>query len=105
MAGYKVLVVEDEDDLRKAIVAAFESVGKYECIEARDGEEALARAREGDINLVLTDLQMPRLSGDRLLEALHAFNPEIPVIMMTGFGSVESAVDLLRKGAYDYITK
>jgi DNA-binding NtrC family response regulator len=102
---YKILIVEDEEDLRHAVADAFEIQGQYDCLQAKDGVEAFARVREEPINLVLTDLHMPRMDGAALLEAIRGYNPEIPVLVMTGFGTVESAVELLKKGAYDYITK
>ena len=105
MTRYRILVVDDEDDLRTAVVEAFQAEGSYDCEQAADGDEALARVRQGDINLVLTDLAMPRMSGDQLVEAVHQFNPEIPIVVMTAFATIESAVELLRAGAYDYVTK
>jgi len=101
----RVLVVDDEPDLRAAVAATFAEASRHDCVVAADGVEALERVKQGDINLVLTDLMMPRMDGARLLQELRRFNPEIPVMMMTSHGSIDSAVGLLRNGAYDYITK
>lgn len=105
MKRYKILIVDDEAELRRSLADVVETDGSYESVEAANGEEAMVRVRSGDINLVLTDLAMPKMDGGELVDAMRAFNPEIPVVVMTGYATVENAVELLRRGAYDYVTK
>jgi DNA-binding NtrC family response regulator len=72
---------------------------------ASDGQEALERVQSGEIDILITDIRMPVLSGDELLTTVKANYPTIPVIIMTGYGSIEGAVDYLHRGADDYLTK
>src|SRR5688572_21730749 len=72
---------------------------------ASDGQEALDRVKSGNIDILITDIRMPVLSGDELLTTVKATFPFIPVIIMTGYGSIEGAVDYLHRGADDYLTK
>lgn len=100
----KLLIVDDEKHIREGLEKAL-SLDGYEVDLASDGGEALEKIDEGDIDLVITDLKMPKLSGDELMkEALERF-PYLPVIILTGHGTIENAVEAMRNGAYDYITK
>src|SRR5205085_5654919 len=72
---------------------------------AADGQEALERVQTGEIDILITDIRMPVLSGDELLNTVKTNYPSIPVIIMTGYGSIEGAVDYLHRGADDYLTK
>jgi DNA-binding NtrC family response regulator len=72
---------------------------------ASDGQEALERVQSGEIDILITDIRMPVLSGDELLTTVKTNYPQIPVIIMTGYGSIEGAVDYLHRGADDYLTK
>ncbi|WP_051184666.1 sigma-54-dependent transcriptional regulator [Desulfatiglans anilini] len=77
----------------------------YTVVEAADGEEAIAKAREQAFDLILMDIRMLKVSGLEALSAIKAFNPAIPIIVMTAYASVETAVSALKQGAYDYLTK
>ena len=102
----RLLIVEDDAAMRDLLQEDLEQVG-YATITAADGREALAFIhRERDpIDLVITDVQMPGLKGDELLAALRQHRPEAPVIIITAFGSVGQAVEMMKKGAFQYLTK
>ena len=100
----RVLVVDDDQAIREALSRTLEKFG-YEVVLAEDGQVGLDRLREAEIHILLADLQMPRLSGQELLKAAKAIAPDIEVIVITGHGTVEDAVDAMKEGAYDFITK
>ena len=77
----------------------------YDIVEADDGDVAIHLVREREIDLVLLDLKMQRVGGMEALAAIHQVKPALPVIMITAFSSVESAVEAMKKGAFDYVTK
>ncbi len=99
-----ILVAEDEALLRRILAGLFEEAG-YHVVAASTGREALERFAESAPDLVVTDIRMPEMDGIELLERLKALDPEVLVIIMTAFSSVESAVAALRAGAHDYIVK
>ncbi|MDR1143991.1 MAG: sigma-54 dependent transcriptional regulator [Spirochaetaceae bacterium] len=101
---FRLLVADDEKNIREGLAAALEMDG-YEVVTAGDGAEALSRYEKGDIDLVITDLRMPGLSGGELQKKIGAGNPALPVIILTGHGTVENAVTAMRNGAYDFLTK
>ncbi|MFQ3547203.1 MAG: sigma-54 dependent transcriptional regulator [Termitinemataceae bacterium] len=101
---FRLLVVDDEKNIREGLAAALEMDG-YEVIVAADGDEAYKRFQKGDIDLVITDLRMPGLSGEELLRRINTESPGVPVIVLTGHGTVETAVEAMRNGAYDFLTK
>lgn len=99
-----VLVVDDEKNIREGLALAFESEG-YETKTAEDGEIAWEMINKTLIDLVVTDLRMPKLSGHDLLKKIYSTYPNIPVIVLTGHGSIEDAVMAMREGAADFFTK
>jgi nitrogen regulation protein NR(I) len=99
-----VLIVDDEVNIRKVLAAMLKREG-YEVTTAGDGEQALAAMQRAAIDVVVTDLVMPRLGGLELLKRLSADYPDVPVIFITAHGTVDSAVAALKAGAFDYITK
>ncbi len=101
---YTVLIIDDEKNIREGLGAALE-LEDYTVALASDGKEGLERIQKGDIDLVITDLRMPKISGEQVLAKITAENPGIPVIVLTGHGSIDSAVDAMRNGAYDFLTK
>ena len=101
---YTVLIIDDEKNIREGLAAALE-LEDYTVALASDGKEGLERIQRGDIDLVITDLRMPKISGEQVLAKITAENPGIPVIVLTGHGSIDSAVDAMRNGAYDFLTK
>lgn len=100
----KVLIVDDELNMRVVLHAMLKKKG-YQVSEAADGLEALEHLGKEVIDVIVTDLKMPRLNGLGLLEGVKTRHPEIPVIIITAHGTIETAVDALKKGAFDYITK
>jgi two-component system NtrC family response regulator len=100
----RILVVDDDESLRWVTRAQLQQSG-YEVNAATDGNQALENIRQAPPDLVITDLQMPGMSGLELLKKIRADHPEIIVIMVTAFGTVENAVVAMKAGAYDYITK
>src|SRR4051812_47647250 len=100
----QILVVDDEANLRRVLTAQLARDG-YEVHAAEDGEEGLALLREHHIDLVITDLRMPRMDGMELLRQALRVDAELPVVMLTAHGTVDNAVEALKTGAFDYITK
>lgn len=99
-----ILVVDDDRVMRKMLRALFESNG-YEVVEAQSTDCGLEQAATREFDVVLSDIQMPGRSGIQLVSELHRLRPQTPVVLMTAFGSMESAVEAVRVGAQDYITK
>lgn len=104
MTGKRILVVEDDESLRRVTQFQLEQAG-YQVLTASDGSKALALLEKAPQDLVITDLMMPGISGLELLKRIRADYPETIVILVTAFGSVESAVEAMKIGAYDFITK
>ena len=102
--GIRFLVVDDEESIRRLCITVAQAMG-FTCMEAATGEEALARLDEQPANIILTDLIMPRMSGLEFLERVKRILPRAEVAVMTGHGSVETAVQAMKLGAYDYIAK
>ncbi len=100
----KILVVDDEANYLKVISASLGN-DRYSVETARTGEEALEKFNGGSYDLVLTDIKMPGMDGETLLGKIREAKPSLPVILMTGYGTIESAVDAMKKGAYTYLTK
>lgn len=99
-----ILVVEDKESMAEMLKETLET-GGYKVICARDGTEGISSLKEGKIDLVLTDLKVPRKNGIEILKASKEENDLVPVIIMTAFGSVETAVAAMKEGAFDFITK
>ncbi|HEY9073456.1 MAG TPA: response regulator, partial [Desulfobaccales bacterium] len=99
-----ILVVDDEVNYLTVMETLLGDTG-YEVLTAPSGLEALKIAGASDLDLVLTDMKMPKMSGIELLDELHRLYPDLPVIIMTAFGTVEKAVTAMKKGAFDYILK
>ena len=99
-----ILVVDDEQTIRELLLRLLRS-RKYDVTTARDGYEALSLLKSEQFDIVLSDIKMPGLNGIELLEKAVEIAPHMLVIMMTGFGTIELAVDAMKKGAYDFVTK
>src|SRR5437868_13767635 len=99
----RIVLADDELNLRKVLGAILTRDG-YEVLEAADGERALQLAESG-VSTLITDLKMPKLDGMGLLRKVVADFPEVPVIMITAHGSVDSAVEAVKLGAFDYLEK
>jgi two-component system, NtrC family, response regulator AtoC len=100
----RLLIVDDEQTIRRLCMTVGESLG-FHCLEAESGDAALTLLDEQPVHMVLTDMVMPRMSGIEFLEQAKRAHPRIEVAVMTGHGSVETAVQAMKLGAYDYIAK
>lgn len=101
---FTILIIDDEKNIREGLAANFE-MEDYNVRTASNGAEGLELISHGDIDLVITDLKMNGISGEQVLAKVTAETPGIPVIILTGHGSIDSAVDAMRHGAYDFLTK
>jgi DNA-binding NtrC family response regulator len=101
---FKLLVADDEKNIREGLAAALEMDG-YEVVTAADGAEGWKRFNKGDIDLVISDLRMPGMGGEEFMRRIGVETPGVPVIILTGHGTVENAVAAMRDGAYDFLTK
>ncbi len=104
MSQNKVLVVEDDAGLREALVDTVLLAG-YECIEADSGESALLLLRNHQVDLIVSDVQMGGMSGLSLLSSVKNQQPNLPVLLMTAYGTIDDAVKAMKEGACNYITK
>lgn len=104
MTRNRLLVVDDDESLRRITQLQLEEAG-HEVLAAASGEDALRLLEEQPVALVITDFKMPGLSGLDLLKALQKSSPQTSVLMITAFGTVQSAVEAMKAGAFDYITK
>ncbi len=100
----QVLIVDDEPNLRKILSAQLSRDG-YDVLTAEDGRQGLATLREHHIDLVITDLKMPNVDGMQLLREALREDPDLPIVMITAHGTVDTAVEALKIGAFDYLTK
>ena len=97
--------MDDEEEALRAISTVLERRGGYRALSASSGEEAVKILAENDVDIVITDLRMPGMDGIELLKHIHENYPDVFVMISTAFGSLESAVDAMRKGAIDYLQK
>ncbi|MBW2064068.1 MAG: response regulator [Deltaproteobacteria bacterium] len=104
MEKLKVLIVDDERVVREGCQRVLTDKG-YEVLMAENGQQAMDLLAEKPVDIILLDLKMPVMSGEEVLEKTRTLYPDIPVIIVTGHGTVDSAVDCMKKGAYDFITK
>ena len=102
----RALIAEDNDDMRDLLQEVLEDAG-YETLVAANGRQALAHIEKENemIDLVITDVRMPEMTGRELLAKARELRSEAPVIVITAFGSVEQAVEMVKSGAYQYLTK
>lgn len=99
-----ILLVDDEKSIRKTLKEILEYEG-YTVDEAQDGAEGLRLIQDGDYDVVLMDIKMPKMDGMEVLEKMQQSNADVPVIMISGHGTLETAVDAVKKGAFDYVAK
>src|SRR3954470_5857404 len=99
-----ILIIDDEKAIRKTLseILSFEG---YKIDEAADGEEGLKKFKEKTYDVVLCDIKMPKVDGIEFLQKAGEKNPDVPVIMISGHGNIDTAVEAVKKGAYDYISK
>ncbi len=99
-----ILIIDDEKSIRKTLTEILSYEG-YKVDEAGDGEEGLKKFKEKTYDLVLCDIKMPKLDGIEFLEKAKQINADVPIIVISGHGNIETAVEAVKKGAYDYISK
>ncbi len=100
----KILVIDDENDLR-FVLKRFLSKHNYEVIEASSGRKALEALKSHDISLILCDFKLDDMDGATVLKAIKEIDPDVPVIIITGYSNIKTAVEVMRLGAIDYVTK
>jgi len=102
----KILVIEDETAIRRVLVKILsEESDTYQLDEAEDGLIGIEKIRKEDYDLILCDIKMPKMDGVEVLEAVKKLKPEIPIVMISGHGDIDTAVNTMRLGAFDYISK
>lgn len=102
----KILIIEDEAAIRRVLKNILsEENSEYQVEEAQDGEEGFAKIKQDDFDLVLCDIKMPKMDGEELLTQVKAIKPEIPFVMISGHGDLQTAVNTMKLGAFDYISK
>lgn len=102
----KILVIEDEAAIRRVLVKILSEENKtYNVEEAEDGLVGIEKVKDEDFDLVLCDIKMPKMDGIEVLEAIKKIKPEVPVVMISGHGDLDTAVNTMRLGAFDYISK
>jgi two-component system, NtrC family, nitrogen regulation response regulator NtrX len=99
-----ILIIDDEKAIRKTLGEILSYEG-YKITEASDGEEGLQLYRDGKFDIVLCDIKMPKMDGIEFLEKARGLNTDVPIIMISGHGNIDTAVDAVKKGAFDYISK
>ena len=100
----RVLVVDDDRRMRRTLQIVVESMG-LESAAAANGDEASEHLRKAGFDLVLTDLKLPGATGIDLLEQVRAEHPKLPVVLITAYGTIQTAIEAIRKGASDYVLK
>lgn len=100
----RILVVDDDKALADNLVEYLSKIG-YQASPAYSSKEALSKFERGDFQLVITDLKMPEMDGMELLEKVRKLDSRVIVMVITGYGTIESAVEAIKKGAYDFIPK
>ncbi len=102
----KILVIEDEASIRRVLLKILsEESDTYQVEEAEDGVQGYEKIKNNDYDLVLCDIKMPKMDGEELLNAVKKIKPEIPIVMISGHGDMETAINTMRLGAFDYISK
>lgn len=98
------MVVDDEENIREVLSNYLDSLG-YSVVTANDGQDALNKFETGAFDLIISDLLMPTIDGLELLKKIRTKDKDVIFLMITGYPSIETAVEAIKKGAYDYITK
>src|SRR5688572_19303167 len=101
----RILIVEDDDQARRQLKQLLDDDPQLEVLTANDGKQALTALRESEFSILITDLRMPNLDGMALIQAIQQDRLPVTVIVTTGDGSIDEAVQALRMGAYDFLTK
>ena len=99
-----ILTIDDEENIRNGLADNFELEG-YDVLKASNGKDGLALIAQGNVDLVITDLRMDGMSGEEVVRHVTTENPGIPIIVLTGHGSIDDATAAIKSGAYDFLTK
>ena len=102
--GVHILIVDDEPLVRRSLSELLTLSG-YTVSTANNGREALEFLKDYNTDIIITDIKMPEIDGMQLLKQVKLANPNIAVILITGYGSIENAIEAIKEGAYDYVTK
>src|SRR5436190_1905714 len=100
----KILIIDDEKSIRSTLREILEYENYY-VEEAAEGSEGLMKADKEKFDIILCDIKMPKMDGIEVLEKLHEKNSDIPVVMISGHGNIDTAVEAIKKGAFDFISK
>src|ERR1700720_1210456 len=100
----RILLIEDDAGIRETLQRVLVEEG-HDVVVERRGDAGLARAGANDFNVVITDLRLPGLNGLELVRQLHAAQPRLPIILITAFGTTQTAIEAMKFGAYDYVLK
>ncbi|MBK7377669.1 MAG: response regulator [Ignavibacteriales bacterium] len=100
----KILVIDDEIEMLNGVKKLLTLSG-FDCVTSQDGNKAISLLNDFNFDLVISDLFMPDISGNQIIEQIKINHPEIPIIIFTAFGTVERAVEAMKLGAYDFIEK
>ena len=103
MAAKKILVIDDERSIRSTLTDILTNEG-YKVTVAENGEEGLRKFQDG-FDVVMCDVKMPKMDGNEFLEKAKAINPDTPIIIISGHGNIELAVEAVKRGAFDYLPK
>src|SRR4030067_2868365 len=101
----RILVVDDEKEIREFLSKALTRIAGFHVEVAEDGDDALKKIEQDKLDLILTDLKMPRMDGLKLITEIAKMKPEILTVLMTGHGTIDSALEAMKRGASDYLTK
>ena len=101
----RILAVDDEPDMLKLISMIIREKTQYEIVTTNNPVEAVQIVKQGKFDLVIADLKMPGLDGVNLIKAVREFDEDVPIIILTAYGTVESATEAMQKGAFDFLTK
>ncbi|PHX61673.1 MAG: response regulator, partial [Flavobacteriales bacterium] len=102
----KILIIEDEAQIRRVLTKILsEENDTYSVQEAEDGLQGIELVKNEDFDLILCDIKMPKMDGVEVLEAIKKIKSEIPMVMISGHGDLETAIQTMRLGAFDYISK
>ena len=102
----RILIIEDEAAIRRVLKKIItEESDSYQVEEAEDGLSGIEMIKNNDYDLVLCDIKMPKMDGAEVLEAVKTVKPEIPMVMISGHGNIDTAVEAVKKGAFDFIQK
>jgi DNA-binding NtrC family response regulator len=101
----KILIVDDELDMLELLELIITDRTSYQVVTTNNPQEVPGLLREGGVDLLISDLRMPQMDGMELLDQAGRIDPQLPFIVLTAYGTVDSAIEAMRKGALDYITK